>query len=380
MGKLGEYSTIICNLRNKGLSFDHIVEELSKEYQVNTARSTVISEYKRAMAENNVLPKNETIDEEEIERITDEPLYKILSRYTTNDILPFLQEVQLTYPHKPLQCYKPGAISKGMIISDVHTGKLVVGQEDEILYDSNLMVLRLQHLAESFIHSCKTSSRPIDEIFILLIGDIVENEVIFPGQSHQIDIPVFKQTELSRDTLWKHVMYPVAMEFQDIPINIYCVPGNHARPGNDRQASKISNWDNVIYSSLSAMLGVAQQTGTMKNVSLVFSLKDYLNFQIRGWKCHMRHSAPSQVETAAGEAKLGNWYKAHQMDMFFHGHWHRPGLSYWNGVAVFANGSVPGTDDYAEELALGCPACQTFLEVDDDKEFKKLTYELIYLE
>jgi len=93
--------------------------------------------------------------------------------------------------------------------------------------------------------------RPIEKLNIAFLGDILEGENIYKGQPFYIDMTLMDQffngamciasfiRELSR-------IFPA--------IEIFCVCGNHGRPGRKGENYYLTNWDYAFYHVLSIIL------------------------------------------------------------------------------------------------------------------------------
>jgi len=84
------------------------------------------------------------------------------------------------------------------------------------------------------------------------------------------------------------------------------------------------------------------------NLTIKTKYGEYNNFEVKGWRGHIRHYAPVQAETAAAVSKFSKWQNLHGYDFMCYGHWHHWGISTFNGRLIFRNGSLAGGDDYAE--------------------------------
>ena len=96
---------------------------------------------------------------------------------------------------------------------------------------------------------------------------------------------------------------------------------------------------------------------------------------IRGHRGLIRHSAPVQTETSAARSKLGGWSELFNYDFLCSGHFHSWFIGNYHNKPIFRNGSLCGTDDFAENLALGCDWTQLMFGVSAD-EVPTLIYRI----
>lgn len=249
-----------------------------------------------------------------------------------------------------------------LMISDLHSGKKHYDDQGNTTYDKDTLARRLSELKSKVIHLIKRNLRPekIDEFWILLIGDIVDGSGIYPNQELNQDLhAVQPQVSLAAAGIWD-IVRTVRREL-GYPVRIRGVRGNHGAQG--KYAPAANNFDFMVYQALKMLAHYEDPEG----VEVIYSTTtEYLNFEIKGHRGHIRHMAPTQTETAAARAKFGGWRETHKWDFMCYGHKHHPGNGTYMGFDTLMNGSFVGDDDLSERMAVGSRASQTLFGVDTE--------------
>jgi hypothetical protein len=120
-------------------------------------------------------------------------------------------------------------------------------------YDKDIYECRVQKLADK-INLFKKQDGPslgLNKAVVYKLGDQVEGEGIFKGQSFALDLAGVEQLFHSAEVEYKFIMF-LASIF--CIVDIYCVPGNHGRPGRKGDNHPKTNFDYVFYRILQMML------------------------------------------------------------------------------------------------------------------------------
>ncbi len=243
-----------------------------------------------------------------------------------------------------------------LILSDIHLGKLTeitTGLSDG--YNVDIALRRLDSLSERVIGLLQPHK--VDELVIVLAGDLVDGENIFPSQAMQIEISSIQQVHLVTKGLWE-LIQQLRPHFTTIQI-VSC-RGNHGRTGS---TSRESNWDNLVALQLELLADMKENT----NVIVKNTYNDFNTFAVKGWKGLVRHEAPVQADTPAARSKFAGWHNIHDFDFVVYGHYHHWGVMTWNGKPIFRNGSFPGGDDYSEQFGSFDPPTQLLFGVSTEK-------------
>ena len=234
-----------------------------------------------------------------------------------------------------------------LMISDTHIGKEVKDHRGRVIYNTEIAIERItEDLTKQIIDVTghAKGSTTIDEFVILFLGDIVDNESIYDTQAHHIDSFVAEQVKNATKALWKLIV-----EISRIKgiknVRVACVRGNHGRTSFGHEDS---NWDNVVYDNLECIANISK----MKNISVHTQYAEYNIIEVRGHKILLRHNAPPHADTAGAKAKVAGWIDQHGVDAICSGHFHHWGVNTYNDRPLFRNGSLPGSDDLAERMAV----------------------------
>lgn len=244
---------------------------------------------------------------------------------------------------------EPKAHSLCWILSDLHIGKRVKVESNEI-YNLKIAKIRMENLLKNFLdiyYSYVAKNHKIDEIVLFLVGDMVDNEIIYEQQVHNIDTNVVKQLLYAQKDIWK-IIDTLSEINRKLNVRVICVKGNHGRVGNTI-VSDDSNWDLGLYYELQFIFNDVLKK---KNVSFEIAEDEYALCEVKGWKGLIRHEVPQETKTPSARAKFGGWFSNHLFDFVIGGHWHNCGFSKWNRRPVFFNGSLTGIDDLSEKMAV----------------------------
>lgn len=242
-----------------------------------------------------------------------------------------------------------------LMFSDWHFGKVIKNVAGEIVFDSEVAFKRVaEHIAPQVVSNIKKLGRNsnVEDVQIFLLGDMIDNDVIYHTQRLHIDKPVASQFhDCSRAIML--LLGGIRSAFDEIgipniPIKIDCISGNHGRSAAVSKDEPGCSWDTALYSCLQ----LALKYSALPDISLDFSLDKYKVVEIRGHTGLLRHGAPSHSETAGAKAKLGGWNEIFKYDFICNGHVHHWGVNTYNGKPMFRNGALCGVDDYAIEMAV----------------------------
>ena len=194
-----------------------------------------------------------------------------------------------------------------LVLSDWHMGEIVVDpQSGEVLYNMEIAeerIARSYGLVVSALGIEKISQ--IDECVICLIGDIVTGEGIYPHQEISLQDHALQQTLRATRAIWQ-LIEKLKLTFPCV--RIITTKGNHGRTDHSPEA----NWDNVVYQELELLIDLESDV----NLTIKNRYGDFNSVDIKGWKGLLRHSAPSQTETAGGAIKYAGWSALHDWDFF----------------------------------------------------------------
>jgi predicted phosphodiesterase len=241
-----------------------------------------------------------------------------------------------------------------VLLSDFHVGKVVQDESSRCLFDVAKAIVRIDSLRET-VWQILVKNMLVDEVVLILAGDLVDGEGIYPGQEMHLEVHVADQIKAVTTSLWKLITDLSG----ELKVRVVTCRGNHGRTGLSDEA----NWDNIVYQQLEILADMQNDSHlAVKNLYGNFN-----TFEVRGWKGLVRHNAPMQADTGAAIAKFAGWHSIHQYDFLCYGHWHHWGVMTWNGKPLFRNGSLGGGDDYAEGFgAYDYPTQLAFIVSEDE--------------
>lgn len=187
---------------------------------------------------------------------------------------------------------------------------------------------------------------PVDDLVVLGLGDMIDNENLFPTQPYQVEIPVFQQVSELAEMVGTWLV-DLADEYKNV--SFYGVPGNHGRVS--RFNNPVTNWDNMFYMVLESIL----RTHPRIKVKMPKTLYDwYQVVDVRGHGLLMVHGDqfrswlgyPWYAATRKAQAWLASIPEPFQY--MIHGHFHTQmmGLDI-NGAELIANGTFLSGDEYS---------------------------------
>lgn len=231
-------------------------------------------------------------------------------------------------------------------------------------YDSDICADRVDLYAEKVIEiaNLQRQDHPVKEIHLAMLGDMVEGELIFPGQAYEIDSSLFDQIVNGRNIMDRFVR-DMAANFEQV--HIHAVPGNHGYLGGRqrREMHKKSNSDRLLYTFCE--LGTRDLPNVHWNIAedwwLIADLGDQCKFllahgnQVKGYQGIPWYGWTRKV---LGWRSLEKIWPQFEFDHVLAGHFHTPVSIYTNGIRLWVNASTESHNPYALEqmAAAGEPA------------------------
>lgn len=260
------------------------------------------------------------------------------------------------------------------IISDIQLAKTTA------TYNSQIAEQRVDLYADKIIKLARLhkATTPVDKCVVLAVGDIVEGELIFPGQAHEIDSSLYKQVTVDGPRIMYNFFSKLLTEFKEV--EVVWVIGNHGALGGR------SRRDYNPETNADRMLGKILETMFAKEKRIKFIIpegdkkKNWYTVANLGDKCKILCFHGDNIRGSMGlpfygyNKKILGWKalaSAGLMEDFTHavcGHYHTPTSLYLNDVRLWVNGSTESHNAYAQEqlAAMGRPSQYT-LFVKPDK-------------
>lgn len=254
---------------------------------------------------------------------------------------------------KPIKSKKKKGMTKELLLSDIHFGKLTEKFNLKVLKE------RLDEVVHATIREIERDSKEynIDEIVIAFLGDIIENYSMHVLESAKgCEFGNAQQVYQALKTLFSSVIMPLSE--LNIPMRVVGVTGNHDRDGTQRTMHNPGeeNFTYVIYNAIKDFCEVAG----LRNINFIIPKEPWAVIEIYGNKVLYEHyDNCKSPDRKALEAHLTK--RSHQLnaiiDYMRGGHFHEP-TSFKNG-RIQINGCLTGNDSFASVLGFNGEASQT---------------------
>lgn len=228
-----------------------------------------------------------------------------------------------------------------LCLSDIHFGEKVVLNGCET-YNPEIAVNSVHSIFNQFIHVAQTV-KDVDEVIILLAGDIVDGELIYATQNADSAANVFEQLDVAIRGIWPGIK-TLAKKF---PVRVYTAAGNHGRASKHHHP--MSNFDNVL-TYVMRLMASEHSMDQYNPIEIYAPHQLWTDFNIRGWGAHVRHIGVKQPITAGPGGRVRTWLDVHDADIIFYGHFHSPNLYTIGRKYVVANGSLAPMNEFSERL------------------------------
>ena len=254
------------------------------------------------------------------------------------------------------------------ILSDVQLAKVTPN------YNTQVAEERVVEYAHKIVElaNIQRNAHKVSKCVVLAAGDIVEGELIFPGQTHLIDESLYNQVTIDGPRILTQFFDTLLANFDDV--EVHWVIGNHGSLGG--RARKDYHPD----SNADRMLGKIMSMIYEKEKRIEFTIPDSKSdnhwFDVadlgEGCKFFVWHG--DNVRGHSGfpwygfGKKLLGWKALASRDLMpdfdyaIAGHFHTPTTMYVNDIRLWVNGSTESYNTYAlEQLASMGRPCQWLL-------------------
>ena len=245
-----------------------------------------------------------------------------------------------------------------VLLSDWQLGKVTPS------YSSDVCATRIAQLAEKvrIVTDVQRSDHPVNECRVYLLGDLVEGELVFPGQAHLIDASLFHQVMVDGPAILGQFISDMLGYFDSV--KVLGVIGNHGNLGGRARKDyhPESNADAMMYEA--TRMRFDQPTLDWKQTFIPGERAWYAKDQIGEQEWFLFHG--DQIK--GGQLgfpwygfgkKLGGWSNLYGFDYAVSGHFHTPvrGLYGAGSIVHWGNGSTESDNTYAAEnlAAAGTP-------------------------
>lgn len=235
-------------------------------------------------------------------------------------------------------------------------------------YDSDIAVERVKQMADKVkqLVEIQRADHPVNDCHIRLLGDMVEGEMVFPGQAHLIDASLYSQTFRVAETIAWFVREMLA--FFPGKVHVTAVIGNHGRLGRKGDYNLESNADRFAYKTAEMLLrderrltwNIPDGHGESSWYA-IDRIGDVASMCFHGYNLKGHAGFPWYgLGKKVGGWALGaieEWAQMGVTEIDF-GHWHQPVRVPLNRVMAWCHGSTESTNLFAQEnlAAMGAPS------------------------
>lgn len=271
-------------------------------------------------------------------------------------------------PKPTLSTKKAGEEVAIAVLSDIQLAKVTPE------YNSEIAEVRVIEYAKKIVElaNLQRATHPVNKCAVFAVGDIIEGELIFPGQSHLIDSSLYKQVTVDGPRIMTKFFDILLANFKEV--DVHWVIGNHGHLGGR------SRKDYHPDSNADRMLGKIMEMVYRDEKRIKWTIPDsegdnhWFDIADLGENCKFLLWHGDNVRGFNGfpwygfGKKLQGWktLAANGMmdhfDMAIAGHFHTPTTMYLNGIRLWVNGSTESYNTYAlEQLASMGRPCQWLL-------------------
>lgn len=228
-----------------------------------------------------------------------------------------------------------------LVLSDIHFGKKTDTFNYQVLGDRFTKL----HYAIARIVGLLRKGYKITKLNVFLLGDVVDGDMIYPGQAHSIEMPVIDQIYQLGFPMLRDFFLLMTKLFKTV--EVHCIYGNHGRV--NKYASRKTNFDYVLYKQLEVYF--------RNYPCLVFHVYDDWKavVSIQGHKFLITHgdavSGGSYGIPLYGLiAALMRWATTIPDDFEYMvvGHFHSANILHWTkDLTLITNGTFVSSDDFA---------------------------------
>lgn len=283
---------------------------------------------------------------------------------------------------KPVAAPKLRKSSKGeevaaIVLSDWQLGKVTPSYNSKICAERvDLMATKVMELTE-----IQRSHHPVRNAHIWLLGDLVEGEMIFPGQPWLVDASLYAQVQDAACILERFIRRMLTY-FETVEVT--GVIGNHGSIGglHRRDYNPETNFDRLAYSITRMLFDRAGETRVKFNIPEGGRERNWWAIdKIGAYGAFMFHG--DQIKGHGGipfygfKSKVPSWFSGAIPGIndpaittwdAYCGHFHVPTRLTYNNITVRISGSTESDNTFAQEFcaSMGRPS-QQLLFVRPDK-------------
>lgn len=231
-------------------------------------------------------------------------------------------------------------------------------------YNSSVCEERIYKYADKIIElvEIQRQHHPVKELHIWALGDIIEGELIFPGQSFLVDGGLYRQITVDGPRIMKNFITKMLENFEKV--KFVGVIGNHGSVGGRarRDHDPETNGDRMLYRIVQLMFENEKRIEFQipdgrgeRNWYAIDTIGNYRSLLIHGDQFGSLSALYSFQKKVYGW-KVGAIQE--EFDDVYFGHFHTPTKMTFNTVQCRISGSPESTNTYAMEslAAVGRPS------------------------
>lgn len=233
-------------------------------------------------------------------------------------------------------------------------------------YNSAVCEERIEEYADRVLEitAIQRADHPVRECHVWALGDIIEGELIFPGQTFLIDASLYQQVCVDGPRIMGNFIRRMAASFDHV--SFHGVIGNHGAIGGRerRNMNAETNGDRMLYRITQQLLSAEPRISwsvpdgaNERNWYDIAHIGKYSSLLIHGDQLRGYGGMPWY----GLQKKVGGWrlgaIPEHFQDVYF-GHYHQPTRVTLSDVTARCSGSTESFNTYAMEqlAAVGHPS------------------------
>ena len=223
-------------------------------------------------------------------------------------------------------------------------------------YNSQVCEARIATLAKKVreLVAIQRADHPVRELRLYCLGDLVEGELVFPGQQHLIDASLYKQVMSDGPRILAGLVRTLAADFEKV--RVVGVIGNHgALGGRARRDYHPETNADAMMMEVARLVCADLPNLEWEPCIAPGERRWYATDAVGQHRFFLFHG--DQVKGGFGGfpwygfgKKLLGWnLSVEQFNYAVGGHFHTPVRMYLNGLVYWGNGSTESDNTYAQE-------------------------------
>jgi hypothetical protein len=230
------------------------------------------------------------------------------------------------------------------VFADWQLGKVTPSFNTQVLEE------RIERYGDALqrITGIQRSDHPVDELRVYLLGDLVEGEMIFPGQSHLIDSSLYQQVLAHGPRILGNFIRRALGIYPSV--KVVGVIGNHGRLGKRGDFHPESNADAMMYEATRLVLAREDRL-TWEPAFTPGERHWYAIDEVQGHRFFLFHGDQFKTPLYANVFEQGvlAWQNMFGFKYSLSGHYHRPNRSKIGSGTHWASGSPESDNTFAAE-------------------------------